>query len=121
MATMMITHKHIPNNILCANKAVITTLQKENPLPPLTLEWDLLEASRKLVQDHRRTFIHVAGHQDDKKEGDEYTNTELNSDMIDKFRYSFEANEVNRLILILVYFLSFISVSRCEEAHKRMK
>ena len=42
----------------------------------------------------------------DKKEGEDYTKMRLNSEMINKLRYCFNANEVNHLILI--WWISYL-------------
>ena len=50
-------------------------ITRSTPLESLAPEWDLLEPTRKLINDKKIKCEHIKGHQDDVKEEEELRKT----------------------------------------------
>ena len=64
----MVTDKRIPKQYHGDNNALINALNQTTPLKPLAPEWDMVELTRRYVQDNGIACSHVKGHQDEIQE-----------------------------------------------------
>ena len=63
-AATMFSRDMAPHRYYCDNSSLINALNKKEPLPPLSPEWDLTEPTRQYVQSNNVRCEHIKGHQD---------------------------------------------------------